>query len=214
MDQLHEDIQAVGCAEDLLQQRAREERRRVDELRAELEKRTAQESRLPPESEKLSQQLSQGRALVAQREASCETSLSSKNHKLAELDKGCSLYRQRLGLQFERVGEERLRLTFINIDANDPMRPFFFQVGYAYTRAQALAHAPRVPASRRLTPTECLPALLATGLRRRRRQVPRRVMRAAGVRDGRARHSAQHQQRLRRLRTGDAQALQGARVEA
>ena len=111
-----------------MQAKHREERQRLDELRAELEKLTAQESRLPPESERLSQQLTQGRTLVAQREASCEASLASKTQKLAELDKGCGMYRSRLGLTFERVGDERLRLTFVNIDANDPMRPFAFQV--------------------------------------------------------------------------------------
>ena len=70
----------------------------------------------PPEAERLTQQLTQSRSLVVQREAGCETSLASKEQKLAELDKGCALYRTRLGLAFERVGDERLRLTFTNID--------------------------------------------------------------------------------------------------
>ena len=128
VEQLQEDLDAVGCADESVQQRAREERQRVDDLRKELEKLTAQESRLPPDIEKLSAQLSQGRTLVAQREAGCEASMSSKQQKLAELDKGCALYRQRLGLTFERVGDERLRLTFVNIDATNPMKPYAFQV--------------------------------------------------------------------------------------
>ena len=128
IEQLREDLDAVGCADEAMQQRAREERQRVDELRAELEKLTAQESRLPPEQERLTQQLTQSRSLVSQREASCEASLGSKQQKLAELDKGCALYRKRLDLHFERVGDERLRLTFTNVDANDPMRAFAFQV--------------------------------------------------------------------------------------
>ena len=105
-----------AAAEEALQQKSAEERQRVEELRAVLEKLTAQESRLPPEAERLTQQLTQSRSLVVQREAGCETSLASKEQKLAELDKGCALYRTRLGLAFERVGDERLRLTFTNID--------------------------------------------------------------------------------------------------
>jgi hypothetical protein len=100
----------------------------VDELRAELERLTAQESKLPPEQQRLTQQLSQCRSLVVQREAGCESTQAAKEQKLNELDKGCALYRGRLGLAFERVGEERLRLTFTNIDPADPMRAFSFQV--------------------------------------------------------------------------------------
>lgn len=116
MEQLREDLREVAAAEEALQQKSAEERQRVEELRAVLEKLTAQESRLPPEAERLTQQLTQSRSLVVQREAGCETSLASKEQKLAELDKGCALYRTRLGLAFERVGDERLRLTFTNID--------------------------------------------------------------------------------------------------
>ena len=147
VEQLQEDLDAVGCADESVQQRAREERQRVDDLRKELEKLTAQESRLPPDIEKLSAQLSQGRTLVAQREAGCEASMSSKQQKLAELDKGCALYRQRLGLTFERVGDERLRLTFVNIDATNPMKPYAFQVfvdGGDKYHVISVPHAPRL----------------------------------------------------------------------
>jgi kinetochore protein Spc25 len=127
-EQLRADIEAVESAEGALQQKSSEERQKVDELRTELERLTAQESRLPPEQERLTQQLSQTRTLVTQREAGCAQSLTSKEQKLGELDKGCALYRSRLGLTFERVGDERLRLTFTNIDPSAPMRPFAFQV--------------------------------------------------------------------------------------
>jgi len=126
--QLRDNLKEVAAAEEALQQRAAEERLRIDEQRAELERLTAQESRLPPEAERLNQQLAQARSLVVQREAGCETSLASKEQKLSELDRGCALYRTRLGLAFERVGDERLRLTFTNIDPADPMRSFAFQV--------------------------------------------------------------------------------------
>ena len=128
IEQLREDLDAIGAADDALQHKARDERKKVDELRSELEKLTAQESRLPPEQERLTQQLAQSRTLVSQREANCTASLASKEQKLAELDKGCALYRQRLGLVFERGADERLRLTFTNVDPNDPMKAFAFQV--------------------------------------------------------------------------------------
>ena len=116
VERLRDNLKEVAAADEALQQRAAEERLRIDEQRAELERLTAQESRLPPEAERLNQQLAQARSLVVQREAGCETSLASKEQKLSELDRGCALYRTRLGLAFERVGDERLRLTFTNID--------------------------------------------------------------------------------------------------
>ena len=128
MAQLQAERAEIVASEELLQHRAREEHAKVDELRAELERLTAQESKLPPEQQKLTQQLSQCRSLVVQREAGCEQTQAAKEQKFSELDKGCTLYRTRLGLTFERVGEERLRLTFTNIDPADPMRAFSFQV--------------------------------------------------------------------------------------
>lgn len=128
LDRLHEEQQAIIAAGGALQQRAHEERLRVEEVRDQLEKMTAQESKMAPEQQRLTQQLAHCRSLVVQREAGCEQTQASKEQKLAELDKGCTLYRTRLGLAFERVGEERLRLTFTSIDPADPLRAFSFQV--------------------------------------------------------------------------------------
>ena len=67
----------------------------------------------------------------------------------------------RLGLAFERVGEERLRLTFTNVDATDPMRAFAFQVRCGAPRhasARGCTH-PRVVA---MLPTVSRPALRHT----------------------------------------------------
>ncbi len=121
---------------------AREERLRIDELRQELERLASQESKLPPEQQKLSSALAQHRAVVSQREKACESSLAAKEQKLAELQKGCTMYGSRLGLAFERVGEERLRLTFTNIDPASPMRAFSFQV---FVDAGALPRPRRFP---------------------------------------------------------------------
>lgn len=128
LEQLRGELDAVGSSEDALQQHARDERRTVDELRQDLEHLAVQESKLPPEQQRLQSALAQHRSLVAQREAGCEATLTAKEQKLAELTKGCALYRARLGLAFERVGDERLRLTLTNIDPAAPMRAFSFQV--------------------------------------------------------------------------------------
>lgn len=128
LEHLREQMSALGEAEQTLQQQSRDERQTVKELRDEVAELSKTESTLPPETEKLTQQLSQCTTLVKQREAGCQQSLSSKEQKLAELGKGCDLYKSRLGLAFERVGDERLRLTFENIDPADPRRPFAFQV--------------------------------------------------------------------------------------
>ena len=116
IEQLREKLALIAEQEAELQNKAAQERQAVDELRADLEKLTAQESRLPSENERLNQQLTSSRQLVVQREDGWATTVASRDAKLAELDKGCSLYAKRLGLAFERVGEERLRLTFTNID--------------------------------------------------------------------------------------------------
>ena len=65
---------------------------------------------------------------MTRREVECSHIVKEKDQKLAELDKGRALYRSRLGLNFEQVGGERLRLTFTNVDAANPMRAFAFQV--------------------------------------------------------------------------------------
>lgn len=45
-----------------------------------------------------------------------------------ELAKGTTMYRRWLGLGFERVGEDRLRLELTHIDAAQPSRVFSFEV--------------------------------------------------------------------------------------
>jgi hypothetical protein len=47
--------------------------------------------------------------------------------QLQELTKGVAFYK-RLGLEFEKIHDERLRLVFTLIDPLDPSRPFAFNV--------------------------------------------------------------------------------------
>lgn len=48
-------------------------------------------------------------------------------HQLSELTRGIACYR-RLGLDFEKLGDDRLRLVFTQVDARDPDRAFSFCV--------------------------------------------------------------------------------------
>lgn len=47
--------------------------------------------------------------------------------QLQELTRGVAFYK-RLGLEFEKIHDERLRLVFSQIDALDPTRKFAFNV--------------------------------------------------------------------------------------
>ena len=55
-------------------------------------------------------------------------------HQLNELARGITFYR-RLGLDFEKISDERLRLVFTAIDASDPERPFSFSMRVTDTDA-------------------------------------------------------------------------------
>ena len=52
---------------------------------------------------------------------------SDAKHQLNELTRGISFY-QRLGLDFEKINDDKLRLVFTQIDAMDPERQFAFNV--------------------------------------------------------------------------------------
>ena len=129
----------IFCVTDNLAE-AKEERNRAEELRLELDQLAIQEGKLPPEQQRLLDQLGQQRSLVIQREqrtpqtaqmchipscllpisnvcalcfaclicccfmVGCMQLLSSKDQKLAELQKGANTYKRHLGLTFERVG--------------------------------------------------------------------------------------------------------------
>jgi len=87
-----------------------------------------QESLLPSELQRLGKTYEQQRQLQQQADLSYQQAQLQREQKLSELDKGCSVYRSMLGLEFERVGDERLRLVFTNIDPHAPSRAFAFQV--------------------------------------------------------------------------------------
>eukprot|EP00967_Tisochrysis_lutea_P130841 scaffold226819_cov39-Tisochrysis_lutea.AAC.2 len=82
----------------------KEQNAKLDHLRQELDALTAQESMLPLERAKLKKALDQQRQLLVEREMALQQMQAGKDHKLAELNKGCTMYRNMLGLEFERIG--------------------------------------------------------------------------------------------------------------
>ena len=68
---------------------------------------TAQESVLPGELAKLSRALEQQRQVLLDREMALLQTQAAKDNKLAELNNGCTMSRNMLGLEFERVGGAR-----------------------------------------------------------------------------------------------------------
>ena len=109
-------------------QQRRDDNLQLDALKKEVDLLKAQEDALPAESARLAKSLEAQRQAVLQRQLACQEALASKEGKLSELEKGCAAYRAMLGLEFERVGDERLRLVMTNIDARAPARAFAFTV--------------------------------------------------------------------------------------
>jgi len=126
--QKKEELRAILSADEALQRSTKEQNAKLDHLRQELDALTAQESMLPLERAKLKKALDQQRQLLVEREMALQQMQAGKDHKLAELNKGCTMYRNMLGLEFERIGDERLRLVMTSIDARAPSRAFSFTV--------------------------------------------------------------------------------------
>jgi hypothetical protein len=103
------------------------ERRQLAEKQAELASLERARGTLPSDveagkarEEAAQLQLSQTRAEYERREA-------ESRYELQELTRGLECY-QRLGLSFEKLSDDRLRLVFTLIDPTDPNKRFFFTV--------------------------------------------------------------------------------------
>ena len=86
-------------------------------------------------------------ALASSSRAEYDRREGEARYQLSELTKGVSYYR-RLGLDFEKIHDDKLRLVFTQIDARDPSRRFAFSL--------------RVTAADAYEVQECVP-LLAPG---------------------------------------------------
>ncbi|GBG26012.1 Kinetochore protein Spc25 [Hondaea fermentalgiana] len=61
------------------------------------------------------------------KEADIEAERETQQHRVAQLTRGATLYKK-LGLEFQRDDNTRLRLSFTQIDPRDPDREFFFVI--------------------------------------------------------------------------------------
>lgn len=82
---------------------------------------------LPAALQRLRAEQAAQSAALAAKAASTEQAAGLKASQLNELTRGVAAYRQ-LGLDFERAGDDQLRLIFSQIDAADPSREFWFGV--------------------------------------------------------------------------------------
>lgn len=79
---------------------------------------------------------------------------SEARYQLSELTRGVSFYRQ-LGLDFEKIHDDKLRLVFSQVDPSDPGRKFAFTLWITPSDTYAVDEvAPALPAG-------VLPGLLA-----------------------------------------------------
>jgi len=128
LQRAHEELSQIATADETLSQRAKEDQQRIEELRRELQRLTAIQATLPPEEQQLSRQLEQQRLLLQERERAFQQNNLQNEQKLSELQKGGSMYKKWLGLEFERVEDERLRIVFTHVDPQAPTRAFTFYV--------------------------------------------------------------------------------------
>lgn len=68
------------------------------------------------------------RAQLATLERAIAEQEVASERRAAELAKGTSMYKRWLGLTFERVGDDRLRLDLTHVDPSLPERSFSFEV--------------------------------------------------------------------------------------
>jgi len=126
--QKKEELEADVASAVAVEHRMRDDQNMLEEQRRELERKSTQEGLLPPEQQRLQRTLEQQQQILAQRESVLQQAQQQKDTRLSELQRGCDTYRGFLGLDFERVGDERLRLIFTQIDERNPKRVFCFQV--------------------------------------------------------------------------------------
>ena len=126
--QKKEEIEQDMARAEEIEQEMRGDKAELEEGRRELERKSTQEGLLPPEQQRLQRTLEQQQQILLQRDSGLQQAQHQKDQRLNELQRGCDTYRNMLGLDFDRVGDERLQLIFTQIDERNPKRVFTFQV--------------------------------------------------------------------------------------
>jgi hypothetical protein len=103
------------------------ERRRAAEVQAELLKVEVQAKAVPVELDAARAAEAAAKAQLERQREEYDRRETDVRYQLNELTKGIAFYR-RLGLDFEKINDDRLRLVFSLIDPADPDRKFCFNV--------------------------------------------------------------------------------------
>jgi|ERR1712086_248815 len=72
--------------------------------------------------------MSESRKKIAELKKSLIKAEKDAAHNMSEKRTGQQVFQDRLGLKFERVGDDHLKITFNNIDEAEPNKEFWFAV--------------------------------------------------------------------------------------
>jgi hypothetical protein len=97
-------------------------------IRTEIDQLHEQSSDLPKRLHEIREREDQIRAEVQRLEAEVEASVDKNEQDNSDLTQGVIAFKNRLGLDFQRIGQDQLKLNMTNIDRNDPDRIFSFAV--------------------------------------------------------------------------------------
>ena len=87
-----------------------------------------QSSDLPTRLHEIREREDDIRAEVQRLEADVEKYVDDNDKTNSDLTQGVISFKNRLGLDFQRIGQDQLKLNMTNIDRSDPDRVFFFAV--------------------------------------------------------------------------------------
>eukprot|EP01104_Vermistella_antarctica_P011552 TRINITY_DN3234_c0_g1_i1.p1 TRINITY_DN3234_c0_g1~~TRINITY_DN3234_c0_g1_i1.p1 ORF type:complete len:223 (+),score=81.99 TRINITY_DN3234_c0_g1_i1:168-836(+) len=100
----------------------------LERTREKLNDLQTKENALPEKVDAARQSLARDRQAVETLKSEAATAEKERKYKIHELSKGISLYKKHLGLEFQRVGNDRLRFIFWNIDPAKHDRKFYFNI--------------------------------------------------------------------------------------
>ena len=106
----------------------RREKSLVDAVNADICSLREQSRDLPARLHEIREREDTIRREVQQLEAEVEKHVSDNDRTNSDLTQGIIAFKTRLGLDFERIGEDQLKLNLTRIDPSDPERVFAFAV--------------------------------------------------------------------------------------
>ncbi|KAJ1628480.1 chromosome segregation protein Spc25-domain-containing protein [Pavlovales sp. CCMP2436] len=116
---------------------AKQAQRVVAGLVSQLEQLDVEQQQLPAKRAEIERVIDQESQSLASVQRAITEQEATGERRSVELAKGTSMYRKWLGLAFERVGEDRLRLDLKHVDPSSPERSFSFEV---YVDAKNIYH--------------------------------------------------------------------------